>query len=526
MTYSQVNSLFLRLVKAFSLLYIDDNSRKFILHNNNMWAKWVRKDAGSIVLTEFHDMNETVIAISYFLNILAKKHDATIKTFSSKKLYHHRAKRKIYQSFNTSGHVVTLLTKSQKLQRDELVRKHLPKIKTKQDLFDLKVLDIWIGIDIYETYLREFSKPTVYLRDPLMRETINRGIGVLVFWIDYFTNNDVKGVIVSHDCYLDLNILCKVAYQNEVPVYLPNCIGATYSQEPFSVHSNYSTYRARFGEMSETEQVNARYLAKQQLDKRLEGEVGVDMSYSTESAFKKNDGNRQVLHKSNNIKVLISSHCFYDNPHGLGGMLFLDFYEWLSFLGNISEQTDYDWYVKVHPDYLPGTMEIINEIFEKYPNVTIIPHTTSHKQLVSEGIDFVLTCYGTVGVEYPVMGKQVINAGFNPRISFDFNWNPVDIEEYSDYLLNLKSLDKKINLDEVYECYYMSNYYEMVDDLVFASYRKLSHELTPKQRAGTESFRYFIDGFSENHHKKTVDTYTNFINSGKKHLFSKGPEDD
>ncbi|MFB1022343.1 MAG: hypothetical protein QMC40_06245, partial [Vicingaceae bacterium] len=81
------------------------------------------------------------------------------------------------------------------------------------------------------------------------------------------------------------------------------------------------------------------------------------------------------------------------NEHG-------DFYEWLCFIGDISEKTNYDWYLKIHPDPLPGTLDNIHEILQNYPRITVIPHLTSHLQLANEGIDFVLTCFGTVGIEY------------------------------------------------------------------------------------------------------------------------------
>ena len=68
----------------------------------------------------------------------------------------------------------------------------------------------------------------------------------------------------------------------------------------------------------------------------------------------------------------------------------------------------------MHPDPLPGTEVIIREILEEFPRITFIPPETSHHQLVKEGIDFVLTAYGTVGHEYPALGVQVINAGYNP----------------------------------------------------------------------------------------------------------------
>ena len=487
-----VKKYFMRVIGALSMLSIDKHSKKFIDHNLKIWREFKPNNPDSVILAEFHNMNNTLIAVSYFSNILSREHNAEIKTFAPKKLYHHWAKRKIYNSFNTSGHVVTHLNKAQKARKDDIVKSILPRINSKQDIFDLTVMDVWIGIDIYESYLRELLEPTVRLNDTRINDYIDRGVGLSIFWLDYFSVNNVAGIIVSHDNYLDLNVLCKVAYKNKVPVYLPNCTGGAYATEPFSVHSNYSTYKNRFDSLTLVEQDKARAISKEQLDKRLNGEVGVNMAYSTESSFLPYNTENRVLRKSDNIKVLISSHCFYDNPHGYGGFLFLDFYEWLCFIGDISEKTNYDWYLKVHPDPLPGTLDNIQEILEKYPKITIIPHLTSHLQLANEGIDFVLTCFGTVGVEYPVLGKQVINAGFNPRSSFSFNWNPISVEEYEKYLLNLDILNIDIDIDEVYANYYMQYYYEQVDDLIFISYQSYLLDLTNDQRSKSDTFNYFI----------------------------------
>jgi hypothetical protein len=521
-----MKQFFLRVMAALSLLHVDENSKRFIKHNNVLWSKWRNSHVDAVILTEFHDMNETIIASSYFLNILARKYNAKIRSFSPKRLYHHRAKHKIYRSFNTSGHVVTKLTKEQILRKSSLIEGILPTLKTKQDLFDLIVFDVWIGVDIYESYLRELGEATVDLNDSRLHSMVERGVALLIFWMDYFSCNNVVGIIVSHDCYLDLDIPCKIAYLKSVPVYLPDCTGATYAKKPFSVHSNYSTFKSRFDQLPLAKQSEARAISKIQLERRLGGEVGVNMAYSLESAFSPVKSKKRVLKESVNTKVLISSHCFYDNPHSLGGMLFLDFLEWLCFLGEISKETDYDWYIKMHPDALPGTLEIIEDIFKSYPKIIILPKNTSHIQLVDEGIDFVLTVYGTVGIEYPLMGIPVINAAFNSRVSFDFNWHPKSIDEYKEYLYNLKSLHKDINLDEVYECYYMLNFYEKLDDLVFISHKKLMSELTSKQLRGTEPFNFFLNYFSLENHNKTINIYSDFINSGKQHLFENGPEDD
>ena len=94
---------------------------------------------------------------------------------------------KIYNSFNTSGHVVTCLNKAQKARKDDIVKNILPGIKSKQDIFDLTVMGVWIGIDIYESYLREALEPTIRLNDKRINDFIDRGVSLLIFWLDYFS---------------------------------------------------------------------------------------------------------------------------------------------------------------------------------------------------------------------------------------------------------------------------------------------------------------------------------------------------
>ena len=52
-----------------------------------------------------------------------------------------------------------------------------------------------------------------------------------------------------------------------------------------------------------------------------------------------------------------------------------------------------------------------------------IDPSTSHKQIISEGINLALTVDGSIGLEYPYFGIPVINASkFNCHINYKFNW--------------------------------------------------------------------------------------------------------
>jgi hypothetical protein len=217
--------------------------------------------------------------------------------------------------------------------------------------------------------------------------------------------------------------------------------------------------------------------------------------------------------------VLICTHCFYDNPHGYGGFLFEDFHEWLRFLGRISHRTDYDWYLKVHPDPLPATYDIVNEVVSDFRRMTVVPHETSHHQLAKEGIDVVLTGYGTVGHEYPLMGVPVVNAGYNPRVAYGFNVHPTTVAEYEQTLLSLHSLHLDVDVNEVYEFYFMHHNFTLTDDLIFPSYRRMLSDLSFQERVGPAIYEYFLDGLTESKHREIIERIQRFIDSGSDNLF-------
>lgn len=519
-----IRKLIRRLMRIRYLFFADNNIKKFIRHNQNIWRNWAYKGNGVTILVDFYDVNQTNIAFSYFVNILARKYKANIKSFSLPEKIPNRVLHKVYESFNVMSHIITSLSKDQKRRMLVAAKQIIPTLKTKNDIFNLSISGVWVGIDIYESYLRNYSKPTIDLNDPKLFKLVEQGIGLVIYWEDYFSRNKICAVIASHDCYLNYDVICKIAYKYKIPVYFSNSIYMIRTEKPHTTHSYFRNYRKMFKKLSSEEQKNALAIAKQQLNRRFSGEIGVDIPWSTKSAFHSNWDNDPVLGNNENIKVLICTHCFYDNPQGFGGMLFLDFYEWLDYLGKISERTNYDWYLKMHPDPLPGTLEIIKSILKQYPKIRLIPHGTSFHKLAKEGLDYVLTVYGTVGGECPLLGIQVINAGYNPRIAYDFNWHPKSIEEYEYYLLNLDKLRKGVKEEDVYEFYYMHYYYVYDDDFIFKSHRQLLSDLTLEERIGSKVYGYFMEQLSDVKHQEIINNMQKFIDSGKQFYFSHGPE--
>ena len=500
---------------------MDKNARRFINHNKRVWRDWKINNASGLILFDYYPLAETEIARSYLLNTLAKKYCAQIASFSMRKS-NTIEWDEIYRSYNVENHVLVNLSAEQRERSQSIFNEVFPKIETKRDVFDLNVLGVWIGVDIYEEYLMRHTEPTIIVDDPRLEKIIREGIDALVFWIDFYQNNDVKAIVSSHiGVRIEKNLTCKIAGALfNIPFYSTHARSVTYYPEPHlyfkEVARHYMTYHDRFKQLSKDIQKQAISWARDRMQKRLTGEVGVDMPYSTKSAFSMDGDNKSIVKDSDKIKVLVCTHEFYDSPNCYGGLLFMDFYEWLIYLGDISKKTDYDWYVKTHPDVLPMSKEIIEKIVTDYPRFKLIPPETSFHQLASEGIEFVLTCYGSVGHECPLLGMQVINAGNNPHMGYDFNWNPKTLEEYERLLMNLGSLEKETNLKDIYEFYYM--HYKgvgIIDDWIYLSYKNMLVDLTEKERFGFDIFPYFLDQLTRERHHHMISRFTDYINSGK-----------
>jgi hypothetical protein len=74
----------------------------------------------------------------------------------------------------------------------------------------------------------------------------------------------------------------------------------------------------------------------------------------------------------------------------------------------------------------------------------ILSTKDNHATVLKKGIEFILTCYGSVGYEYSYLGCTVINAcKENPHSTYKFNLNPKSINEYKKIIINISKYEIK-----------------------------------------------------------------------------------
>ncbi|HLD26249.1 MAG TPA: hypothetical protein VJC05_04375 [Candidatus Andersenbacteria bacterium] len=496
--------IFDELQRRWRLWHVDVRTRRFIKHNQRIWRRQQQGIGAPQVLINVDALGVNHIRISYVANTLAREHDAVIKSYSAAPLSRQRRLKKVYESFGVTGHILTQLNAGQRQQVRAEFRKTRSRLKTRQNVLDVAVKGVPLGDDIYDTYLREARRGTVHLADPLFDQVLERSIGLVIFWHDYFARYDVTAVAVSFDAYIDIMALVKVAHAYGVPVTNVDLVAPARRGTSTTANAHFAHLHEWFLRLSSSEQRIGLAKGREHLQRRLNGEIGVGIShYMQRSAFHAGRS-ASVLWPSDRPKILVCTHEFSDAPHCYGEMLFLDFYDWVDWLGRLSRDVDYDWYVKLHPGHWDVSEKIVAGLLIKYPAFTLLPADTSHHQLVEEGISCVLTCMGSVGHEYPALGVPVINAAYNPHVAYSFSHTPKTIDEFRRLILTVPREKQNISLAEIHEFFYMFNYDLLSDSVGLTWWRELMESLAQGESQRPAVYAQFLARYTPAQHEATL----------------------
>lgn len=501
---------------------------RFIAHNQRVFGPAKsRGDKKPVVLFELNTMHSAHIAYSYLAAAIVGNADVEIKAYFQK-AYTGLMRRGLfkirqwfgvnefgaYRSFGVNEFIEIRLDAAQKEKARALWNQVRAGLHTRLDVEALTVNGVWIGDLVYDTYLMTYKRPTIEPQSAEFGESLLASIEHFVFWDDYLNSHEVRAISVSHCVYV-LAIPLRIGVTKSIPVFQVNATHV-FRMNPHNLfaYNDFVFFRERFKALPADVRKLGLEEAKRRIARRFAGEVGVDMAYSTKSAY---TGSKypQLLKESPRTKILIATHCFFDSPHSYGNNLFPDFYEWLDFLGQVSNSSDYDWYIKTHPDYLPGTREVIEAFIAKYPKITWLPADASHHQIIAEGINVALTVYGTIGFEYAALGRPVINASLNnPHIAYGFNIHAQSVDDYKMKLLAMDGLDFHFSQEEVYEYYFMRYIYN-TENLFFNNYDKTIAGLGGYSAQFSPAiYERWLDEWSVEKHQAIISALEAFIKSG------------
>ena len=167
------------------------------------------------ILADHFEVDQNLIYRSIVLNELSKVKNSKVLIFNNKYNFNYRLsyKKLGFKNLNIK------LNFSQRYILEKIYKKFTKKIKNKKDLLNYKINNINLGWDIFESYLIRNQKPQVEINDPKLGIIAKEAIGLYIFWKEFFENNKVTGIFLSHRMYVETNILNRIAILKKIPCY-------------------------------------------------------------------------------------------------------------------------------------------------------------------------------------------------------------------------------------------------------------------------------------------------------------------
>lgn len=530
----------LNFFSKINLIYKIKKKLFFLFVNKKNFAKINSKN---IILIEFNKWSCIIISMAYVLKILREGINAKIyaypengflrflkPNFFTKIKWHIGVlfKLKSFGIYSALG--VNKFINVENYEKKELtikVKKKLSEIFSKgidrSAFLNLHLENILVGDLFYDTYLKIYHKETVEIDDKNFLLFFEKSILYFYFWHNFFKKNKVKSIIVSQSVYnssiplrIGLKFNCKCISAS--PFYI-----FSLSKKMKFYHNQFLLYKKNFFKLSSLEKKEGLEIVKKKLKEYFNGSISLPekATYLQQSTFVGNNKKKIIFHKSNKkIKVLICAHRFSDAPHSIGFHLYEDYYQWLMSLLKISLNTNYEWYIKTHPvksNFIDKTTEIIrNLIVTKYQNVKLISPDTPHREIMKIGINFVLTCNGSVASEYPYFDIPAINASrSNPHVDFPFSISPYSKKIYENIIKNLDKFKSKIKINkkEIFQYYLMSNFYYSPSWFAY-DWLRIRNFFKSKNDIYRDAFYiYWLNNFSLSEHNQKLDALRNFLKS-------------
>ena len=326
-------------------------------------------------------------------------------------------------------------------------------IKTKKDLVDLKIDNVYVGDLIYDSYIRFKPSDTVDINDIYLLIVIWQALRNIYLSKQYFKMKKPKLVINTYSTYIQHGISARVALSYNIKVLT---FGNNYSIGKFlTLDSMYqvkchNSYKNDFLLLSDKDEKLRQ--AQSLLNQRLNGFVDNATSYMKSSAY------IEIIKDIPDLKdkVVIFLHHFQDAIH-VYSMIFNDYLEWVEFTIRVLEENNIQYCIKPHPNKEKENKKSIAYLKSKY-NAMVLSEKITNKQLVEAGIAIGISAHGTVIHELAYQGLPVIACGDNPHSSYNFYYEAKTKEEYESLIKNYKTLKIPKNYkEEIESFYYMQN---------------------------------------------------------------------
>ena len=100
-------------------------------------------------------------------------------------------------------------------------------VKNHDDLLGYEIRGVGIGVPVIESYLRS-GKYKIDLADRMLWVFFFKAVSLQNSFEKYVNKENVRALIISHDCYIRYDIPARVCYKFKIPVFFQTSMGFLY----------------------------------------------------------------------------------------------------------------------------------------------------------------------------------------------------------------------------------------------------------------------------------------------------------
>ncbi len=408
--------------------------------------------------------------------------------------------------------LVVFAKKGARLKTNNFTAQYIGASKT--SILEMKFEGILIGDLFYDWHLRKRGLATLETSSIIFSKDLAEFIQFAYNWNSYLRKKKFDFMVVTHAVYLQgliSRISCSLG--SEVFLVTPEKMFHLSSELPLSdleprLYKTDQEIKLHYDMNPEN--------AKLKLQQLMSGSKNVDIAHSFVNGMS-GEKTTRIIEGDANVKILIAAHCFSDSPHTNGLHLFPDFMEWLEWLALYSKESSFDWFIKAHPAFFPSDVVFLDEYCARNPHIRYVSSEYSNRELVDQGINVVLTVYGTIAFEMAYLGVLVVNASESaPHSNYSFSLSPRSIPDYKSTLDNLKELTSNLQIDKndifhFYDLHHLRrNYYWLFG----ATFHEITNEFGVNYSEPLEIFGFYLELLENpSYVTETTRKISNFIKS-------------
>jgi hypothetical protein len=326
------------------------------------------------------------------------------------------------------------------------------------DFAALNVSGVLVGDLIIDSYLRFRPSPRFDVADPFVQRLIWQAHRDVRHARTYFRTRKPTLYLTSYSTYIEHGIPVRIALQEGVHVRSFGSFvqfGKELTLADWFHTPDTSAYRVIFQALDR--QQERLMQAELKLRNRLSGRGDIATSYMNVSAYAA--AAESVPDVAGAVVVFL--HDFYDSPHVYADLVFHDFWDWTCFTIDALKQANRKFFLKPHPNQISLNSDVLNELLEKYPALSLLAPRITSVQLAEAGMLCGVTMYGTVAHELAYLGIPTIACAKHPHHNFDFCRTAHTMDEYRQYLQTADEIPvtKGEMRRQALEFYYMHNLY-------------------------------------------------------------------